>query len=169
MPRSAGHLYRFQNGCRDEHRSSEFAKQTIARQGDLPALRRYVTLDLPPANCIRSECRTSNARPYAASREECRDEHCSSADTHPRPAAASIQCATPFPTTRRRDEHRSSAFAKQTIARQGDLPALRRPGTWDLPAAHNGNVLRPSCVEGNATLLCSQECPLFISKRAISF
>ena len=29
-----------------------------------PALRRYGTLDLPAANCIRSECRTSNARPY---------------------------------------------------------------------------------------------------------
>ena len=87
-----------------------------------PALRRYATLDLPAANCIRSECRTSNARPYAASREECRDEH------------------------------RSSAFAKQTIARQGDPPALRRYGTLDLPAAHDGNVLRPSCVEENATL-----------------
>ena len=32
--------------------------------------------DLPAANCIRSECRTNNARPYAASREECRDAHC---------------------------------------------------------------------------------------------
>ena len=51
-----------------------------------------------------------------------------------------------------RDEHRSSAFAKQTIARQGDLPALRRYGTLDLPAAHDGNVMRLSCVEGNATL-----------------
>ena len=51
-----------------------------------------------------------------------------------------------------RDEHRSSAFAKQTIARQGDLPALQQSGTLDLPAAHDGNVLRPSCVEGNATL-----------------
>ena len=51
-----------------------------------------------------------------------------------------------------RDEQCSPAFAKQTIARQGDLPALRRYGTLDLPAAHDGNVLRPSCVEGNATL-----------------
>ena len=107
--------------CRDEHCSSAFAKQTIARQGDLPCVAavRHVSiclrqiafvpnagramlvptqrhgknvgtriarprlrskqspgraislrccgtarLDLPPANCIRSECRTSNARPY---------------------------------------------------------------------------------------------------------
>ena len=125
--------------CRDAHCASAFAKQTIARQGDLPALRRYgtwdlpaahdgnvlrpscveenATLDLPAANCIRSECRTSNARPYAASREECRDEH------------------------------RSSAFAKQTIARQGDLPALQQSGTLDLPAA---NCIRSECRTSDA-------------------
>ncbi|MBR6414201.1 MAG: hypothetical protein IKS21_06290, partial [Oscillospiraceae bacterium] len=46
-------------------------------------LQRYDTLDLPPANCIRSECRTSNARPYGvnwarsarAVIRACRDEH----------------------------------------------------------------------------------------------
>ena len=50
--------------CRDENCSSAFAKQTIARQGDLPAFQQSGTLDLPAANCIRSECRTSDARPY---------------------------------------------------------------------------------------------------------
>ena len=68
-----------QKMCRDEHRASAFAKQTIARQGDLPAFQQYGTLDLPAANCIRSECRTSDARPYAASRKGCRDAHCASA------------------------------------------------------------------------------------------
>ena len=56
----------------DEQCSSAFAKQTIARQGDpaahavrcYAAFQQYGTLDLPSANCIRSECRTSNARPY---------------------------------------------------------------------------------------------------------
>ena len=46
--------------CRDEHCSSAFAKQTIARR----AIKQRVDWDLPPANCIRSECRTSNACPY---------------------------------------------------------------------------------------------------------
>ena len=41
---------------RDEHRSSAFAKQTIARR----AIKQHVDWDLPPANCIRSECRTSD-------------------------------------------------------------------------------------------------------------
>ena len=103
--------------CRDEHCSSAFAKQTIARQGDLPAFQQSGTLDLPAANCICSECRTSNARPYAASRKECRDAH------------------------------RASAFAKQTIARQGDLPALQQSATLDLPAA---NCIRSECRTSNA-------------------
>ncbi len=46
---------------RDKHRLSAFAKQTIARRAIKPRVER----DLPPANCIRSECRTSNACPYA--------------------------------------------------------------------------------------------------------
>ena len=41
---------------RDEHRSSAFAKQTIARR----AIKQRIERDLPPANCIRSECRTSD-------------------------------------------------------------------------------------------------------------
>ena len=54
------------------------SKQSPGRAIPL-ASTRFVTLDLPAANCIRSECRTSIARPYAASRKGCRDEHCSSA------------------------------------------------------------------------------------------
>ena len=116
-PSRRGTRFHFMFMCRDAHCASAFAKQTIARQGDLPALQQSGTLDLPAANCIRSECRTSDARPYAASREECRDEQC------------------------------SSAFAKQTIARQGDLPASQRYGTLDLPAA---NCIRSECRTSNA-------------------
>lgn len=52
--------------CRDEHCSSALAKQAIVRQGDPIAFHVGTGLDLPPANCIRSECRTSNACPYGA-------------------------------------------------------------------------------------------------------
>ncbi len=50
--------------CRDEHCSSALAKQAIVRQGDPIAFHVGTGLDLPPANCIRSECRTGNACPY---------------------------------------------------------------------------------------------------------
>ena len=63
--------------CRDEPCSSGSPQANNRPQGDLryPIGRR----DLPPANCIRSECRTSAACPYSMSWGiQCRDEPCSS-------------------------------------------------------------------------------------------
>ena len=66
-----------QNCCRDEPCSSGSPQANNRPQGDPrhPVGRR----DLPAANCIRAECRTSAACPYSMSWGiRCRDEPCSS-------------------------------------------------------------------------------------------
>ena len=50
------------NVCRDKHCLSAFAKQTIADRRSCGGT--VFQENLPPANCIRSECRAVNDRPY---------------------------------------------------------------------------------------------------------
>ena len=121
------------------------SKQSPGRAIPL-ASTRFVTLDLPAANCIRSECRTSIARPYAASRKGCRDEHCSSAVLRHllmNPVGTSI--ARPaFGTNAicRRQIQRTGLLQRRGIALPGDCLLRKRGRAMLVPTGFIGRWRR---------------------------